>query len=295
MFTPPSRADRIRAVGPVAGLPPALRRAFGEQGFDPIPWPGPHDWLASHPEPGQTFAAFLAGHPPRPGSETAPRVLYLQPFGSFHARQAPRLHLLSRFAASFFALEVAVLPAVPVTGVTTRINSYTGQRQLLARDLLALLADQRPAGACCVVGITMDDLYPDPAWNFVFGEASPDDRAGVYSFARYLPGEADAAAASLLLRRSCKVLAHETAHLLGIAHCVFYSCLMNGSNHLAESDARPLHLCPVDLRKLQHTSGFDVTARYRNLRTFTEDAGFTDETRWLSAQLLHIEQGQAQA
>jgi archaemetzincin len=283
MFTPPSRADRIRAVGPVAGLPPRLRRALDEHGFDPIPWPSPHDWLASHPEPGQTFAAFLAGHPPRPGSGTARRVLYLQPFGSFHARQGPPLDLLSRFAAAFFALEVAVLPAVPVTGVTMRINGYTGQRQLLTRDLLALLADQRPAGACCIVGITMDDLYPDPAWNFVFGEASPDDRAGVYSFARYLPGETGAAAASLLLRRSCKVLAHETAHLLGIAHCVFYSCLMNGSNHLAESDARPLHPCPVDLRKLQHVIGFDVTVRYQNLHAFAEDAGFTDETRWLSA------------
>ena len=45
------------------------------------------------------------------------------------------------------------------------------------------------------------------------------------------------AAASLLLRRSCKVLAHETVHLPGIAHCVFYSYLMTGSNHFAE---RPL-------------------------------------------------------
>lgn len=66
MFTPPARAGRIRAVGPVAGLPPALRRALDEQGFDPIPRPGPHDWLACQPEPGQTFAAFLARHPPSP-------------------------------------------------------------------------------------------------------------------------------------------------------------------------------------------------------------------------------------
>ncbi|HCU93007.1 MAG TPA: hypothetical protein DHU96_09830 [Actinobacteria bacterium] len=35
MFTPPARAGRIRAVGPVAGLPPMLRRAFDEQGSDP--------------------------------------------------------------------------------------------------------------------------------------------------------------------------------------------------------------------------------------------------------------------
>lgn len=293
MFTPPSRADRIRAVGPVAGLPSSLRRALDEQGFDPVPRPGPYDWLASHPEPGQTFTAFLAAHPPRLGPGMARRVAYLQPFGSFRAGQDPPLDLLSRFVAAFFALEVAVLPAVEVTGVTMRINSHTGQRQFLTSDLLALLADRRPARACCVVGVTVEDLYPGPAWNFVFGEASPRDRVGVYSFARYLPVQAGLTAASLLLRRSCKVLAHETAHLLGIAHCVFYSCLMNGSNHLAESDARPLDLCPVDLRKLQHIIGFDVTARYRNLRTFAADAGFTDEVRWLTAQLLHIDQDQA--
>jgi len=161
MFTPPARAERIRAVGAVAGLPPALQRALDEQGFDPIPRPGPHDWLASHPEPGQTFTAFLAGHPPRP--DTARRVLHLQPFGPFHTGQEPPLDLLARFAAAFFALQVAVLPIAAVAGVTMRINRHTGQRQLLTLDLLALLADRRPAGAGCVVGITMDDLYPDPA------------------------------------------------------------------------------------------------------------------------------------
>jgi archaemetzincin len=287
MFTPPGPADRARAVGPVAGLPPAFQRALAEQGFGPIPRPGPHDWLASHPEQGQSFAAFLAAHPPILGP--ARRTLYLQPFGSFRTGHEPPLDLFRRFAAAFFTLPAAVLSVTPVTGVTARINRYTGKRQLLTRDLLALLARQRPAGACCVVGITMDDLYPDPAWNFVFGQASPRERVGVYSFARYLPGEAGPAAASLLLRRCCKVLAHETAHLLGIAHCAFYSCLMNGSNNLPESDARPLHLCPVDLRKLQHITGFDVVARYRDLLTAAQDAGFTDEARWLTTQLQHIE------
>jgi hypothetical protein len=39
--------------------------------------------------------------------------------------------------------------------------------------------------------------------------------------------------------------------MFGIEHCVWFRCLLNGSNHFAESDARPSHLCPVDLRKLQ--------------------------------------------
>ncbi len=289
LFTPPGRAGRIRAVGPVAGLPPTFRRALEEQGFDPIPRPGPRDWLASHPEPGQSFAAFLAAHPAV--LDPARRTLYLQPFGRFDTGREPPLDLLSRFAAAFFTLPLAVLPVAPASGVTSRVNRYTGARQLLTRDLLALLAQHRPAGACYVVGITMDDLYPGPAWNFVFGEAAPHERVGVYSFARYLTGEAGPAAATLFLRRCCKVLAHETAHLLGIGHCVFYSCLMNGSNNLPESDARPLHLCPVDLRKLQHCLGFDVTARYQDLLIFAQNADFADEARWLATQLRHIKRG----
>jgi archaemetzincin len=260
--------------------------ALDERGFEPIRSPGPHDWLASHPEPGQTFAEFRRGH--LPGPTPARRTLYLQPLGRFHTGREPSLDLLSRFAAAFFAVEVTVLPVMPTTGVTTRISDYTGEPQLLTRDLLAMLADRRPVAAWCLVGITMDDLYPDPAWNFVFGHASPRDQVGVYSFARYLPGEEGGAGATLLLHRSCKVLTHETAHLLGIEHCVFYSCLMNGSNNLAESDARPLHVCPVDLRKLQYRLGFDVVGRYLDLLSFAREANFTDERRWLIAQLRYI-------
>ena len=63
---------------------------------------------------------------------------------------------------------------------------------------------------------------------------------------------------------------------------------MNGSNHLAESDARPLHLCPVDLRKLQSSVGFDVVERNRRLHDFHRQAGFEDEARWLDRRIERI-------
>jgi archaemetzincin len=94
---------------------------------------------------------------------------------------------------------------------------------------------------------------------------------------------------ALMLRRSCKVLAHEIGHMFGLAHCTAFHCLMNGSNDLAESDARPLHLCPVDLRKLQHSVGFDPIARYRRLLDFSRNAGFDDEAEWLQRRLRHLE------
>ena len=50
--------ERLKAIGPVNGLPPALQRALATEDFTPLPAPGPQDWLALHPEPGQTFEEF---------------------------------------------------------------------------------------------------------------------------------------------------------------------------------------------------------------------------------------------
>ena len=87
---------------------------------------------------------------------------------------------------------------------------------------------------------------------------------GVYSFARYDPSDEflvtprgppaairerkkdgtvglkplTDAERNLLLYRCLKVFAHETCHILGMKHCVYYKCLMNGSNHLEEFDSK---------------------------------------------------------
>ena len=86
----------------------------------------------------------------------------------------------------------------------------------------------------------MYDLYPDPAWEYVFGQASSQDRVGIYSFARYDPlfwGEKRTPEAKVdLLIRSIGVLLHETCHMFGLSHCIYYRCLMNGANNLTESD-----------------------------------------------------------
>jgi archaemetzincin len=138
----------------------------------------------------------------------------------------------------------------------------------------------------------MEDLYPDPAWNFVFGQASPRDRVGVFSFARYNPefyGEkAFPDHQENFLQRCCKVLAHETAHMFGLMHCIYFHCLENGSNHLQESDRRPFHFCPVCLRKLQYSIGFDVVDRYEHLAEFHGRVGFQDQADWVRRRLEEV-------
>jgi archaemetzincin len=265
--------------------------AMDEHGdFLPVPSPGPSDWLAVHDESGQSFASFLRSRPNRPDDSRS--TLVLQPLGGFDHEDAPQPDVLRRFAESYFGIDARVYPAIDLDHVSimTRREPGLRQRQVLAGDLLDLLRENLPDHAYCFIGITMEDLYPRDDWNYVFGQASLRDRVAVYSFVRYLPafwGETRRDP-TLVLRRSFKVLAHETGHAFGIRHCTDHLCVMNGSNHLEESDSQPLHLCPNDLRKLQWSVGFDVHGRYRRLAAFYRKIGLVGEAAWVERRLTHI-------
>jgi archaemetzincin len=272
-----------------APIPEWAANAPGD--FQPLPTPGPGDWLAVHPESGQRFENFIQVMPNRPDEVRS--ALILQPLGRFDHEGAPGREILGRFTEAYFGMETQVLPAIDLdhVTVTSRRVERLRQRQLLTGDLLDLLRANLPEHAFCYVGITMEDLYPGPDWNYVFGQASLRDRVAVYSFVRYFPefwGETSDDP-SLVLRRSFKVLAHETAHAFGIRHCTAHLCVMNGSNHLVESDSRPLHLCPQDLRKLQWSVGFDVHERYRRLAELYRERGLGDEADWIESRLEHID------
>ena len=119
------------------------------------------------------------------------------------------------------------------------------------------------------MAITEMDLYPKPEWNYVFGLASYRDRIAVSSIYR-MQKDADF---NLSLERLLKICSHEIGHMFGLLHCIYFNCLMNGSNHLDESDGRISELCPVCLRKLQHSIGFDILERYKALLKFSSMAG----------------------
>jgi len=297
-FRVPGPEERRRAIGDTSDLPEALRRALDPAaGFEPIPKPGPMDWLAQHPESGQTFEEFRRARRNCPTLKQA--VLYLQPLGALGGAGAPSLDTLREFAEAFFAMPTKILDPVALEPekFTTRLNAFTGKRQFLTTDLLQFLEKRLPEDAFSLLGITLEDLYADPRWNFVFGQALVLRRVGVYSFARYDPAfdgsPREKGFEKLVLERSCRVLAHEAGHMFGLRHCVYFRCLMNGSNHLREADTMPLHLCPVCLRKLQSSVRFDAAARYRNLRDFFAKVGQEEEAAWTEARLRDIEGGAA--
>lgn len=276
-------------IGSLDGLTDELRRAFAPAGhFQPVPEPGPGDWLAQHDEPGQPYDRYVNSAANRPDAERS--KIYLQPLGVFSQEATDRLALLLDYAVVYFQIQACINTPLPLedVDVRTRINRGTGRRQLNALDILEQLKPRVPRDAFCVLSLTQEDLYPEDSWNYVFGYASYRERVGVYSFARYDPTFFGQARPDhfpqLFLRRSLQILAHETAHMYSLKHCIHYHCAMNGSNNLAESDAQPLHLCPVCLRKLHYAGGFEVEQRYAGLHEYYKKVGLEGEADWIRAR-----------
>ena len=284
------------ACGPGSSVPdpvaPPVRVAGADQQpFAPLPPPQPGDWLAEHREHGEDFATYVRGNPRRaePGQGLA-----FVPLGDFAAEPRACFTAAVAFAGIWFDLGTRELPAMPLPTAAAarrdRTDGFPGQRrQFCTRWFLGdLLPHAKPDDATVLIGVTMADLYPDPDWNFVFGEADLVRGVGVYSLARYfpefygLPRGADSARDALL--RTLKVVVHETGHAFGLLHCVRWRCVMNGSNSLAETDRRPPRLCPDCLAKLQWNRGFDVRRRYLRLAEFLRAHGLADEAEWNEAR-----------
>lgn len=287
--------SREQAIGDLTRATPVERAAFENDStfFEPLRKPHSMDWLAQHDETGQTVREYrLALSALKPTAEQ--KALYVLPLGEFKTDNAPSLDKLREFCAAFFGMGTRVLEPVPVEKVPAkrRTNKHTHNLQLLSPDILNWLSSQKPRDSYALVAVTMEDLYPDEQWNFVFGQATLHGGTGVFSFARYDPAfygeKRDEQTRALILKRSCKVLAHETGHMFGLMHCVFFECLMNGSNHLGETDSRPMHLCPVCLRKLQLSAGFDLVKREEALLKFYEANAIQDEADWSRRRVVKL-------
>jgi archaemetzincin len=284
--------QRTKALGSTEAIPAKLKQALEVNGdFESMPSPKPGDWLWISREKGQTFDDFVKAnrHQPNPIRHR----IYLLPLEHFSLENSPDLKILQEYVESYFNMETVILPAIPLSelDVSKRFHPVILKTQFSGDNILSALTRKLPEDAFCLIGMTMEDLY-STSKNFVFGLAGVKHRVGIYSFARYDPAfyhqERTEDFSKILLKRTCRVLVHETAHMFGLMHCIYFRCVMNGSNHLAESDARPLYLCPVCFRKLQLSIGFDVVDHYQKILRFYQTVGFEDEAKWVEKRLKKI-------
>ena len=97
-----------------------------------------------------------------------------------------------------------------------------------------------------------------PLFTYFFGRARLHGRAGIVSTARLSPafhGLPDDEA--LTLRRAEVEVLHELGHLLGLAHCRDFACLMHVTTDVEALDARGTAFCSACSRRLPPPLGSD--------------------------------------
>lgn len=287
-FKRPTRREVSRASGETLREFGALRAveqaafrvtrpAGGSALFPRVPLPGPDDWLAHHAERGQSWTSY-ARRSFRPSPHGHVKVLEVVPVGVFDEEDSPQLSALVEFMTVFFGFQCRAIAPVPIDDVA--VSGLVGGTQLLCGDAMDYLNHRRiPRDVFAQIVVTMADLTPGEGWNFVYGQASLVNGVGVFSFARYSANFWRSAGAkkpltplehNQLLKKSCKTMAHEVTHILGLRHCIYFHCIMNGNNG---DEHAPLQYCPVCLRKVHDAckddgSGMDIVERYAKLGAF---------------------------
>jgi archaemetzincin len=235
----------------------------------------------NHKEFGQTYDEYV-----RSGVinvESNRDVIYISPISFRQNESLDQGFITSLFLlceAYFYGMKIKLMEVnLDYKGIEYR-NIDENRIQINANQILEKLYKELPADGYCLIAFTDTDLYNDnrvirprnyiykpPSEditllnNFCYGLSSIKNRIGILSFARYDPlfyianpklndKEKLMKIYFILLKRACKVIVKETAHMFGLKNCTFFVCNMNGFNSMEEFDKRPLELCPVCLRKL---------------------------------------------
>ncbi len=238
------------------------------------------DWLKSFHEEGQTFEQYLVSNPNLPSEKR--RTIYIQPVGEFMESQRKVLQLAADYMKAFYNLpvklnEIRSLGNLPNN--SQRKHPDDGHLQVKTRYFLDdLLPKMLPDNAAAFICFTSIDLYQDENWNYVFGQATLQNRVGVWSLARFGKPDKGVDEYRSFLERTLKIAMHETGHMFSMLHCTKYECLMSGTNHLGETDRRPLDVCPECMAKIAWAMNYEPTERYQNLAKFWHEQGFAERS-----------------
>lgn len=279
--------DEVRRATPESKAALEKRKAalyaqhrYDETGHERLGPPQPGEWLDDVAEPGQDeedYARTLTN------KRTAARsTIAVVAVGALSPRTAAVESSVRAFLCVFLQL--------PVTEERRLELPPGAEEPYEAEDVLEQVSDSAAEGALVTLGILDHELAIE-GFGSVAGVGAERWRAGVYAFPSFEPDEETPPARrdALYRTRALRIVAHEASHVLGLQHCVFYACLMNGIREISQGDRVPLHLCPVCVAKLASNLGFDPLARERDLAAFFRQAKLDAEAAWSEARIARLE------
>jgi len=237
------------------------------------------EFLELVPEAGQTAEEFASEAKERWPAHR--RAIRFYPYTD--GESAPTgalLGALTRFVeAAFPGAGGEIGPARPIPEEFFDEERERAEADAILEDLL----DYVSVDALAVIALASAALSSGPR-DTVGGLASFKRRVAVLS----LPFHAEGADDALFLRRTLGAVAHDVGHVLGMAHCVFFRCAMNGAATDEAVDERPMHFCPVCEEKisiaLPHARGVAAESRKR-LRELYREYGLVPEARFVEKRL----------
>lgn len=243
------------------------------------------DWLMQHQEKGQTFNQYVAKKPTRVNGVC--NKIYLQPIGVFTPAERQMLELTAEYMGYFFGLETILLDPVTTENIPEDKKRFNFETQQLDASYIIhnILPKKMPYDGIVIMGLTAQDLYPNPQWNYVFGLASYKKRTAVTSMFRFADTGFGPDNYATCLNRLIKTSSHEIGHMFSLAHCIHAKCIMNGANHLVELDNSPNTLCSVCLAKLSWNLDFDNLKRMEKMISFCKRHKLTSDALILQQQL----------
>jgi archaemetzincin len=130
-------------------------------------------------------------------------------------------------------------------------------------------------------------------------------RAAITTASQIAPPSSREELQALWFSRIARTVAHELGHCLGMDHCVYYACNLQGTAGMSEDGRQPPYLCPVCLTKVSYAIACElqngdeesrqkyVRARYEALLHFCaqwKHVGlFSGYGAWIESRLYALE------